>query len=177
MTTGNAEEDARLDKDCPARIDARKMVEFFLSLNIKEMASQVISELIDGSVADDLTIDKGALTNVLRYAGSKTDADPLLLPSILNVNQWRLGFTLDPRCIACKNIRKAIKDVHEKWNRKVSKSKHCSTRTAYTIVRRCNTTLTQRMLTLRDRRKSAQIAAIPDTLNTVPKGGKDSSSR
>ena len=33
---------------------------------------------------------------------------------MLNVNQWRLGFTLDPRCIACKNIRKAIKDVHEK---------------------------------------------------------------
>ena len=47
MTTGNAEEDARLDKDCLARIDAGKTVEFFLSLNIKEMTSQVISELID----------------------------------------------------------------------------------------------------------------------------------
>ena len=51
---------------------------------------------------------------MLKFAGSKTNIDPLLLPSILNVNLWRLGMTLDPRCIGCRNIRKAIKNVHGK---------------------------------------------------------------
>ena len=55
---GNAQEDARLDRECPARIQARKVIEFFLNLKVEEMATQIISELVDEGVADDLTVDK-----------------------------------------------------------------------------------------------------------------------
>ena len=55
---GNAQEDARLDRECPARVLAKKVVELFLNLKVKEMATQIISELVDEGVADDLTVDQ-----------------------------------------------------------------------------------------------------------------------
>lgn len=103
--SGDAQEDARLDAECPARIPAKKVIDHFLNLRANDMAAQIISELVEECVIDDLSVDQGCIANVLKVAGSKSNRDPLLLPTTHNSNLWRLGLILDPRCLGCRDIK------------------------------------------------------------------------
>ena len=75
-SSGDAQEDARLDAECPTRIPAKKVIDDFLNLRAKDMAVQIISELVEECVTDDLSVDQGCIANVLKLAGSKTKRDP-----------------------------------------------------------------------------------------------------
>lgn len=63
--TGTAAGDQNLDEHCPARIPARKVLNYFLNFDIRRNAEKLISDLVDKCVTDNMLVEEATVKSTI----------------------------------------------------------------------------------------------------------------